>query len=172
MIVFLLVSLPNRASGETLNGIIRDAKTNNVIPGATITVEPENKKTVFSGPEGKFVIDTNKERLKLTVKATGYRSASIELEVTKNEVITVELVPADQSEYDSDFIINRSEAPLVADPPTYDLSSEEIRTIPGGGNDALKTLQNLPGVARVPFGSGGSFSEAVVLETQMYILTE
>ena len=30
-----------------------------------------------------------------------------------------------------------------------------IRTLPGSGNDALKSLQSLPGASRVPFGLGG-----------------
>ena len=35
------------------------------------------------------------------------------------------------------------------------LTMEEIRKIPGTQGDALKVVQNLPGVARVPFGGGG-----------------
>ncbi len=35
------------------------------------------------------------------------------------------------------------------------LTMEEIRKIPGTSGDALKVVQNLPGVARVPFGGGG-----------------
>lgn len=34
------------------------------------------------------------------------------------------------------------------------LTVQEIRTIPGASGDALKVVQNLPGVARVPFGGG------------------
>lgn len=35
------------------------------------------------------------------------------------------------------------------------LTMEEIRKIPGTQGDALKVVQNLPGVARIPFGGGG-----------------
>jgi hypothetical protein len=35
------------------------------------------------------------------------------------------------------------------------LDTEEIRNLPGAGNDALRALQSLPGVARTPFGLGG-----------------
>jgi hypothetical protein len=35
------------------------------------------------------------------------------------------------------------------------LDSNAIRTQPGAGNDALRALQSLPGVARTPFGLGG-----------------
>ncbi len=34
------------------------------------------------------------------------------------------------------------------------ISAEEIRTVPGTQGDALKSLQNFPGVARAPFGAG------------------
>jgi len=35
------------------------------------------------------------------------------------------------------------------------LDTTEIRNLPGAGNDALRALQSLPGVARTPFGLGG-----------------
>ena len=35
------------------------------------------------------------------------------------------------------------------------LTMEEIRSIPGTSGDAIKVVQNLPGVARIPFGGGG-----------------
>ena len=35
------------------------------------------------------------------------------------------------------------------------MTPEQIRTLPGAGNDALRALQSMPGVARVPFGLGG-----------------
>lgn len=34
------------------------------------------------------------------------------------------------------------------------LTPEQVRSIPGAANDALKSLQNMPGVARAPFGVG------------------
>jgi hypothetical protein len=50
------------------------------------------------------------------------------------------------------------EAPEIeetAEPKTYELGPEVIRRVPGSGNDALKSLQTMPGVARVPYGMGG-----------------
>ena len=44
---------------------------------------------------------------------------------------------------------------LDAQAASYDVGREVVRTLPGSGNDALKSLQSLPGVARVPFGLGG-----------------
>jgi hypothetical protein len=39
--------------------------------------------------------------------------------------------------------------------PPLHLDTAAIRNLPGAGNDALRALQSLPGVARTPFGLGG-----------------
>ncbi|HEY5921345.1 MAG TPA: TonB-dependent receptor [Kofleriaceae bacterium] len=41
------------------------------------------------------------------------------------------------------------------EPTQQKLETEVLHTLPGAGNDALRGLQSLPGVARVPFGMGG-----------------
>ena len=40
-------------------------------------------------------------------------------------------------------------------PEKIKLEPELLHTMPGAGNDALRGLTSLPGVARVPFGMGG-----------------
>src|SRR5437879_4640521 len=47
-------------------------------------------------------------------------------------------------------------APAPPPVPVHDtLPAEELHDLPGGGNDALRGLQSLPGVARIPYGLGG-----------------
>jgi TonB family protein len=41
-----------------------------------------------------------------------------------------------------------------SEPSVHTLESEEVRTVPGTQGDTLKVIQNLPGVARSPFGIG------------------
>jgi hypothetical protein len=41
------------------------------------------------------------------------------------------------------------------EPTQQKLDTEVLHALPGGGNDALRGLSSLPGVARVPFGMGG-----------------
>ncbi|MCG8424750.1 MAG: TonB-dependent receptor [Proteobacteria bacterium] len=55
----------------------------------------------------------------------------------------------------AEVIVVTGEAPETAEPPSYDIAAEDIRVLPGSGNDALKSLQSLPGASRVPFGLGG-----------------
>lgn len=47
------------------------------------------------------------------------------------------------------------EAPEQARPRRYGIGTDVIRVLPGSANDALKALQNMPGVARVSYGLGG-----------------
>src|SRR5690242_17978665 len=63
--------------------------------------------------------------------------------------------PADHD--DSDEVIQISGvAPAPPSEPAHEtVVAEELHELPGGGNDALRGLQSLPGVARIPFGLGG-----------------
>src|SRR5947209_7152220 len=42
----------------------------------------------------------------------------------------------------------------VEQPVSHTLSAEEVKHIPGTQGDTIKAVQNLPGVARPPFGGG------------------
>ena len=65
---------------------------------------------------------------------------------------------ADEAEAEPDageVIELTGEAPDEARSRRYDVGTDMIRVLPGSGNDALKALQNMPGVARVSYGLGG-----------------
>ncbi|MCB9569157.1 MAG: hypothetical protein H6710_18405 [Myxococcales bacterium] len=53
-------------------------------------------------------------------------------------------------------VVEQRARPTIAEPAPVErqLSSEEIRTLPGSQGDPLRALQSLPGVARAPFGAG------------------
>src|SRR4030095_668330 len=46
-------------------------------------------------------------------------------------------------------------APVVPAPTSYVLTSDDLRSLDGTGNDALRAAQVLPGVARLPYSFGG-----------------
>ncbi|HSN25664.1 MAG TPA: TonB-dependent receptor [Kofleriaceae bacterium] len=56
---------------------------------------------------------------------------------------------------DGEVIEVSGKAPDETKPLSYSLSADEIRDMPGAGNDILRAVQALPGVARIPFGFGG-----------------
>ncbi len=54
-----------------------------------------------------------------------------------------------------EVIMVTGRAPEETRPLSYELTVEDIRAIPGAGNDVLRAAQVLPGVARIPFSFGG-----------------
>lgn len=63
--------------------------------------------------------------------------------------------PALEPDDDPEVIEVADKAPEETKPLSYELTAEEIRVIPGAGNDILRAVQVLPGVARIPFAFGG-----------------
>ena len=67
-------------------------------------------------------------------------------------------------------VIEVSGSAPAADPEQQQLSAAELHTLPGGGNDALRSLSSLPGVARIPFGLGGlALRGAAPHDTHVYL---
>jgi len=54
-----------------------------------------------------------------------------------------------------EVIVVSGKAPNTTEAVTYEMTPDVIRRVPGSGNDALKSLQTIPGVGRVPYGMGG-----------------
>lgn len=57
-----------------------------------------------------------------------------------------------------------------AAPEKATIHADELHTLPGSGNDALRSLSSLPGVARIPFGLGGlALRGAAPHDTRVYL---
>lgn len=82
------------------------------------------------------------------VVANGYLTGSGTLSSPRQ---TIALRP----EADAETIIVSGETPEQTKATSYELSGDEIARIPGAANDALRAIQSLPGVARIPFSFGG-----------------
>lgn len=132
-------------------GTVVDAGTGEVIAGATIAVEGVE---VTSGEDGNFTISLGARagRIDVFAIADGYQPLVVQR--WAGEPWRVALVP-DTSLTGGELIAIEEERAPLTQPVPYDLQGEEVRTLPGAGNDALKGLTSLPGAARVPFGLGG-----------------
>jgi hypothetical protein len=100
--------------------------------------------------DGYFAIAVGAADRELTVTAAGYTARTLRLRAG-NDLVRIELDPSAGAE----VIEVRGRAPEETKPLSYELSVEEIRAIPGAGNDILRAAQALPGVARIPFSFGG-----------------
>jgi hypothetical protein len=81
--------------------------------------------------------------------------------VTRSALLVVALgVSVARAEPDADSrgeetIEVEGKAPEQTKPVSYELTADEIRELPGAGNDVLRAAQILPGVARIPYSFGG-----------------
>jgi hypothetical protein len=144
--VVTLASAPRVASAErAVSGTVVDDASGAPIAGALVAIGATETST---DETGQFrITDVPFGRLDLVVVAGGYRTffGSTRIGAT----LAIRLV-ADTT---TDEVIEVS-GRVPSGPPLH-LDTEAIRTLPGAGNDALRALQSMPGVARTPFGLGG-----------------
>ena len=70
-------------------------------------------------------------------------------------LLAARVVAADPDADGSDDEVIEVHGKAPAEPAKTELTTDELHVLPGGGNDALRGLSSLPGVARIPFGLGG-----------------
>lgn len=135
---------PRAYAERTVAGTIVDDATGEPVAGAWVTV---GTLETASEDDGTFrVAGVAFGRLEVVVVAAGYRvyfgSARL------GDDLVVRLLP----DAGSELIRVAGHAPTG--PPLH-LDTTAIRTQPGAGNDVLRALQSMPGVARTPYGLGG-----------------
>ena len=130
---------------RTIAGSVVDDASGQPVVGALVAVGTAEAPT---DDAGKFAIrDAPFGRLDLIVIADGYRPYFGSARAGGELAIRL------SAEAGGGEVIHVS-GQQPSGPPLH-LDTEAIRNQPGAGNDALRALQSLPGVARTPFGLGG-----------------
>ena len=144
--IVIAVTVPRAAQAErSVSGTVVDDATGQPIAGALVAVGTAEAPTDDAGA---FVIPGAPfGRLDLIVIADGYRAYFGAARAGSE--LAIRLTP----ETGGGEVIHVS-GQRPSGPPLH-LDTQEIRNLPGAGNDALRALQSLPGVARTPFGLGG-----------------
>src|SRR5690242_21949972 len=102
--------------------------------------------TASTAADGTFDLDL-KDESEVVVTAPGYSLRAVKVA----DAAHVELAVASNGEQ----IEITGKAPDPPRPQKYELTSDDIRILPGSGNDILRAAQALPGVARLPYSFGG-----------------
>jgi hypothetical protein len=141
-ILLCLVILTEVAHAEThvIHGVVHSS--GHPVVGATVITTHD---VAVTDDAGYFTLTTSDSEV--TVAADGYDSPVVPVA----ETLDIEL----KSSADSEVIEVKSRAPVETKALGYKLDVDEVRELPGAGNDALRATQMLPGVARIPFGFGG-----------------
>jgi hypothetical protein len=115
---------------------------------------PSWERDVDSGEGGRFAVDgLPASKARVVVVAAGYeRFESIE-ELGARETVEVEYYLRRTSDNPYRTVV-RSAAGEREEVARRTITAQEITNLPGTQGDALKSLQNFPGMARAPFGIG------------------
>jgi len=141
-LAILLASTSAVAATHEVRGIVVDQNTGTGIDGVIVMADHA---TVATGEDGRYAIKiTDGEQLVFT--APGYALRIL----PGADGLEVALVPSENEQIE---ITGKAPDPPKAQ--TYKLSSDDIRILPGSGNDMLRAAQALPGVARLPYSYGG-----------------
>ncbi len=131
---------------RVVHGVVTRTGTTHPVAGATLLTA--SGASAVTDVDGYFTIEVGDRDRELTVVATGYALATVKISGGTN---TIGLSP--QSGVEVIEVTGR--APEETKPLSYRLTVDEIRAIPGAGNDILRAATVLPGVARIPFSFGG-----------------
>lgn len=155
LIAFVLVSPasadessePDRSA---LRGSVIDQVTGAPVPSAIVAT---GSRETTTADNGRFeLVGVPGGWIDLVVVANGYEPLIVR--VRPGVPLRLLVIPSGELG-GSELIMIEEKRKLNGQASSYDVSRDVIRTLPGSGNDALKSLQSLPGTARVPFGLGG-----------------
>jgi TonB family protein len=140
---------PIAPPGVPFSGVVRARGDRVPVPGVAITVDDGPRAT--TGDDGRFAFDAvppGPHTVRLRGATIGRVDSPITLQPGKATSVTwyVDVV----SRYET---VVRGRRP-IQETVEQTLAGEELRHIPGTQGDTLKAVQNLPGVARSPFGFG------------------
>ncbi|MBX0331623.1 TonB-dependent receptor [Pontibacter sp. HSC-14F20] len=170
LFLFFLLFIPTLSFAQSgvITGIVRDANTNEALIGVSVQVVGAQLGTV-TNENGAYRID-NIPLGSYTLQSSyiGYQQLNkFNVNVTSGnaQIINFELVPASSQLGEVQVVARRRQSAAIADIVTplsvQSLSTEEIRSNPGGNFDISKVVQVLPGVATSGTG-GGSRNDLII----------
>jgi outer membrane receptor for ferrienterochelin and colicin len=141
----------------SVQGSVKDKNTQEIIFGARIVTEDKLSGAV-SDADGNFFMELPTGTYNLTINADGYEpETKFNIVVTSGnaQIVNVELnskeTKLDEVVIQTDFNKNVTTTDMTTPLSVQKLTSEEIKSNPGGSYDVSKVVQTLPGVG----GSAG-----------------
>ncbi len=138
----------------TISGYVRDSTDNEVLIGAGVSVQSSYLGTMTNG-YGFYSLSLPKGKYRLTFSYLGYRTKTLEINLTSEKNISVNLK---QFETQLDIVVvNEEDKKDVFEKNSLkkiNLNKREINSAKGitGEADVVKTINNLPGISS--FGDG------------------
>ena len=154
---FLLFTAVHAQKSGVVRGSVKDKNTQESIIGAVVSVDGSTLATV-TDVEGNYRFELNVGVHSLKVTYLGYEPLikyNINLSTGNAQLVNFELQPQVSDLTAIDVTFEKGKSAITTDMVTplsvQQLTSEEIKSNPGGSFDVSRVLQTLPGVG----GSGG-----------------
>jgi len=136
----------------SLAGLVLERGTRRPLAGFTVRLPALGAET-FTDDEGRFGFEgLPAGEVVIELDDEGYYTLEDAEAVTPGEITELKYYVERKGADTGITVVGRRVRKEVAH---RTLTMEEIRSIPGTSGDAIKVVQNLPGVARIPFGGGG-----------------
>ncbi|HCH65257.1 MAG TPA: hypothetical protein DFR83_20800 [Deltaproteobacteria bacterium] len=139
-----------------LTGTLKEMGTRIPLGNFTVTATAADGTTASADTDanGRFALrGLSPGKAKLKFAAPGYRDSTADVEIESDEVVDFTMWAKNLSYRDNEVVIvyKRQREPEIT---RRTLSVEEIKRVPGTFGDPVRVIQNLPGAARGPFGTG------------------
>ena len=167
---------PTQMAPVSVEGRIREAGVRVNVEGASIAATGPDGQRVYgeSQADGTFRISGLSDgQWELVFAAPSLVKKSVKLTVVQGKVQTVQVyLVRDEvrSDVRADEEIEITAVRSGAEIAERTLTKEEIRYLPGTNGDVVRVVQNLPGVARAPLGTGQLRIRGTAPEDSLYFL--
>lgn len=172
----LLLTLTGMAQSRyTANGTIRDKGSGEVLIGASVSIQEIPRSGILSNAYGFYSISAPAGQYHLLISFSGYQTDTIDLPLTKNLELPVELITA-SSQLAAVVVSATKKNENVTRPlmGVQKLTTSEIKNVPVlfGEKDVLKTIQLLPGIQFAGDGNSGFFVRGGGADQNLILLDE
>ncbi|MFO8146009.1 MAG: TonB-dependent receptor [Bacteroidota bacterium] len=173
--MFLLFFLVTNAQDKlVLNGVVKDASSNETLYGVNILLPTLNTGTV-TNEYGFYSIKLPDGTHQIKISYLGYQELVTEVTIEKNKTLNFDLTPT--SEYLDEVILTEDIERLNIKKPEMSVNKLDINTIQKlpvvfGEVDVVKSLLLLPGVSNAGEGSSGFNVRGGAVDQNLILLDE
>ncbi len=110
---FNLLIISNVFAQVTIHGIVTDIQTDETIPGAIISLNSDQGNVLVTGLNGSFNLQLLNPNIKFSVHYPSYESVEIEMNIQKDTILFVKLIP--KNNYLTEVVISASQSDNQSD---------------------------------------------------------
>jgi len=170
----LLFFVTNAQDKPVLNGVVKDASSNETLYGVNILVPGLNTGTV-TNEYGFYSIRLPNGTHQIKISYLGYQELITEVTIEENKTLNFDLIPT--SEYLDEVVLTEDIERLNIKKPEMSVNKLDINTIQKlpvvfGEVDVVKSLLLLPGVSNAGEGSSGFNVRGGAVDQNLILLDE